>query len=306
MTEHTIAPNLGNATMRRISNSESATWNNCERKYYYEFDLAVEPKQRGTALGRGILLHEILAFYYDAIKRGEKHVSAVNEARSMLLKHMNDPGFAVEVVLQVDKMLKGYWDFYKGDPNWRILHVEKSYDLAITPSYEYSLRLDLFVEDLTSGAHILVDHKTAYNFWKSDDLELSPQFPKYIGALRANGHRVDYAILNQLRTREIKAPTNDQLWQRTRFEPSKAKVANAFREHILTSEQIVKHRSLPMEARANTVTRVLNKQICQYCDMKPLCLSEYDGGDITHMLTNDFQPRTYGYNAAATDMDALL
>jgi hypothetical protein len=30
-------------------------------------------------------------------------------------------------------------------------------------------------------------------------------------------------------------------------------------------------------------------------------MSQYDGGDITHMVANDFKVRTYGYNAPSIE-----
>lgn len=295
MSEHTLT-NLGDATMRRISNSEVSTWLSCQRKYYYEFDLNLEPNQQGSALSRGVLFHDVLAIYYSALKDGIKHDDAVIVARRHLQSYLANTSFAMETVTEVDRLLHGYWNFYKGDPDWEILDVERGYDLALTNEYEYSLRFDLLIRNRKTGEIILVDHKTAYDFWSEDDLALSPQFPKYIGSLRANGVHVDKAILNQVRTRSIKNPSPEQLFRRTVDKPSLAKIQNAMREQVIVSEQIVKHRSLPLEVRAANSVRTLNKQVCKYCDAKPLCMSEYDGGDVTHMIANDFKQRTYGYN----------
>jgi hypothetical protein len=284
------------SNVRRISNSEVATWLACQRKYYYEFDLALEPLKVGTALNRGIILHDILAKYYEGLKNGLPHSVAMSDARARLSTYMAAPNADIEVVMEVDRLLQGYWAHYQGDPDWEILQVESGHDLAMTDAYEYSLRLDLLVRERSTGKTILVDHKTCYNFWTEDEMDLNPQFPKYIGALRSNGVTVDKAILNQIRTRVIKNPSSDQLFRRAPYTPSRAKVANALREQVIASQQIVRHREQPLDVRANMALRVLNKQVCQYCDSKPLCLSEYDGGDITHMIATDYKPRTYGYN----------
>jgi len=295
MTEHSlIAPNLGDANMRRISNSEAACWLTCKRKYFYEFDLNLEPKVVGQALGRGVLLHDVLALYYERLKAGVSHNVAVVDARARLQTFM--ASLPMETVMEVDRLLQGYWNYYQGDKDWEILEVEKSYDLPLTEEYEYALRLDLLVRVRSTGAIVLVDHKTTYDFWSADDLDLNPQFPKYIGSLRANGVAVDYALLNQIRTRSIKNPDANDLFRRVDYRPSRQKVANAIREQVIVNQEIVKHRSLPIEVRGNMATRVLNKQICKYCDMKPLCMSEYDGGEIKHMVDNDYKQRTYGYN----------
>lgn len=293
MSERTLGLD---ANMRRISNSEVATWNTCQRKYYYEFDLALEPKVTGGALGRGVLLHEVLADYYAGLKDGATHEVAMRAARGRLQQYLANDAFGMETVMEVDRLLQGYWANYQGDPDWEILEVEKGFDLPLTEDYEYSLRLDLLVRSRSTSALILVDHKTAYDFWTEDDLDLNPQFPKYIGSLRANGIHVDKAILNQIRTRKLKNPGPEDLFRRTVCKPSIAKVQNSLKEQVLASQEITNHRMLPLEVRANTSKRVLNKMVCRYCNAKSLCMSEYDGGDITHMIANDFKPRTYGYN----------
>lgn len=322
MTERTIAP-LGSAddsNMRRISNSEVATWLTCKRKYYYEFDLNLEPKVSSGALGKGTLLHEGLALYYASLKEWDegagtpgdpagvtrRHESAVNRARTMLQNFLaSGNGYDFETVMEVDRLLQGYWNFYQGDPNWEILEVEKGYDLAMTEDYEYSLRLDLLVRERNTGAIVLVDHKTAYDFWTEDDLDLNPQFPKYIGSLRANGVNVDKAVLNQIRTRSIKAPTLDQLFRRTVCKPNLAKIGNAMREQVISSMDIMKHRNLPLEVKDQNSVRILSKQVCKFCNVKSLCLAEYDGGDITVAKETDFRQRTYGYNPTDNETAAL-
>jgi len=304
MTERTLAP-LGSDNMRRISNSEVSTWLTCEKKYYYGFDLNLEPKVSGGALGKGTLLHEILADYYLLLKYGATHEAASREARINLQKYMSGTLYPMSTVLEVDKLLQGYWNFYQGDPDWEIIEVEKSYDLPMTEAYEYSLRLDLLVRERSTSALVLVDHKTAFNFWTQDDLDLNPQFPKYIGALRGNGVYVDKAVLNQIRTRVIKNPTMDQMYRRAVQKPSIAKVTQSMREQVLTSNKIVQHRNLPVEVQSANSVRVLNKTVCQYCNFKALCMSEFDGGDIAPMIATDFQQNTYGYNTPTNDMDEL-
>lgn len=306
MSEHSLIPLGTDTDMRRISNSEVSTWLTCQRKYYYEFILNLEPKQANGALGKGTLFHSALASYYDILKAGEPHHKAVAEARKMLLIETAMSNYSLDTVMEVDRLLKGYWAYYMGDPDWEILEVEANYDLPITDNFEYSLRLDLYVRSRSTGAYILVDHKTTYDFWSQDDLDLNPQFPKYIASMRANGKQVDYAILNQVRSRALKNPSPEQLFKRAVCKPSLAKVQTALREQVLVSQEITRYRELPLAVQAANSTRILNKAVCKWCNVKSLCLSEYDGGDITYQIEYDFKQRTYGYNAPSEDLDALL
>jgi hypothetical protein len=252
-------------------------------------------------MAKGTLLHDVLALYYERLKAGIKHSTAIIDARSRLQGYLAGNAYALDTITEVDKLLNGYWNHYQGDPDWEILGVETGYDLTLAEAYTYSLRLDLLVRVRSTGATVLVDHKTAYNFWTEDSLNLNPQFPKYIASLRANGINVDYAILNQIRTRSLKAPGPDDLYRRTKCVPSIAKLTNAMKEQIIASQRIVQHRELPLEVRNSTSLRTLNKMVCDGCRVKSLCMSEYDGGDISIQIQTDYQPRTYGYNDPTED-----
>ena len=300
MTEHFVGPtspvqNLG-ANMRKISNSETATWLQCRKKYYYEFDLELEPNVRGQALGRGIMLHDVLANYYENRVDGKSHDASVEAANTHLSAYMQNPGYSLDTVLEVKGLLAGYWGFYSNDEGWEILEIEQAKELPLTDDFLYSLRFDLLVRERATGKVALVDHKTTYDFWSIDDAELNGQFPKYIGAMRANGYQVDKVIINQIRTRKLKNPSPTDLFRRQDCVPSRAKIANLVREHVMVSQEIVKHKELPLEVRSAVTPRCLNKMICKYCDVKSLCLSELDGGDITTAIATDFKKRTYGYN----------
>ncbi len=281
MSEHSISP-IGR-DMRNISNSEVATWLTCRRKYYYEFDLNLQPNIQGTALSRGILLHEILAHYYEALKKwdggasglvapgNKRHDQAVKVARAALAQFMGAADqFAIETVMEVDRLLAGYWAFYQGNPEWEIIEVEKQYNLSITGEYTYSMRLDLLVRERSTGDLAIVDHKTTYDFWQPEDIELSGQFPKYIAALRANGIMVNKVLINQIRTRKIKSTSPADLFRVATFKPSQAKLANAMREHIISSEEVIKHKAQTIEAREANATRILRKDVCKFCDVRPL------------------------------------
>ena len=301
MTEHysgATSPVLTGlpSMIRKISNSEVATWLNCRRKYYYEHDLNLEPIQRGDALGRGILLHEVLAHYYTALKHGNSHDSSAKIANEFLSEFLASPNYKMETVLEVRKLVTGYWALYQGDPDWEILEVEQTRALPLNDDFEYDLKFDLLVRVRSQNKIALVDHKTAYNFWTQDKIELNAQFPKYIGTLRANATQVDKVIINQLRTRSLKSPSPSDLYKRVDCVPSRMKIANMMREQIIVSQEINKHRQLPIEVRSATSPRNINPQICDWCDSKPLCMSELDGGDVTTMIATDYKQNTYGRN----------
>lgn len=289
--------NLGVDAMRRISNSEVNTWLACERKYYYQFDLNLTPIKTGSALNRGVLGHDILATYYEARKQDRSHGNAVHLAREQLMLQLQGGFQDMETVTDLDRILQGYWGYYGDESSkYRVLEVEKQYELPMSTDFDFVMRLDVLMLNLATGETELWDHKFVYDFWGDYDMSLNPQFPKYMGALRANGINVDKAVLNQIRYRKLKNPTPDDLFRRSPYKPSQAKVENAMREQIVASKRIYEHRMLPIEVRKDTSIRTINKMTCKGCPVADLCLSEFDGGDITYMIQSDYKTNTYGYN----------
>lgn len=300
MTEHLTSEVVDVPQTRKISNSEVSTWLVCQRQYYYQFDMALEPIRFSDALSRGLLGHDVLAHYYKALQAGTDWEDAAKEAREYLMGFMGGSSYALETVLEIDGILQGYWAYTQGDPNWRILHVEEQFNVFFTQEFEFSMRLDLLVQDTTTGEVILVDHKFVYDFWTQDDLALNPQLPKYIGALRVNGFKVDRAILNQLRYRKLKEPTPERLFVRESYSPSNNKVVNVVRDQITKSQEIMRWRELPIEERGARATRILNKVVCRGCPVKLLCQQELDGAPLDYLVQNEFKSRTYGYNEPST------
>jgi hypothetical protein len=307
MSEHTLLQE--SRDVRRISNSEVSTLLACEMKYFFEFDMNLQLKERKNALFKGILLHDALKAYYEVIMNAQKDFNygpeyytytskeAHNAARSVLMTAMRDDTYPQEIIQEVDVMVRNYAARYGVDEDWEILGVEQSVSLPLTDEFEYPLRYDLLVRSKSTNKKWLVDHKTAYNFWTDIKYRANAQFPKYVGVLRANGTFVEGVIVNQLRTRVIKNPTTEQLFQRTPVTYSREKIANSLREQILGSQRVMARRELPLEVREATSLRVLNPQICDWCAVSELCLSKLDGGDITTMIASDFQQREdYGYN----------
>lgn len=291
------------STPRRISNSEVSTWLQCERKYYYAFDLNLTPRVGGQALTRGIIGHEVLATYYTVLmESGGNVVAAANAADEHLRKLLarSTESWEQELIMDCHRILGRYWEFAAND-NWQILAVEKSYDIPMTDEFTFAMRLDILAD--IGGEITLVDHKFVYDFWQQQVMDMNPQMPKYIGTLRNNGLNVSRAMINQLRTRTKKGGmTDEEMFKRAYIKPTQPEIREHMREHILAARQVTAHRSQPVEARERSVLRTMNKMNCNNCHFADLCKAQLMGGDVTYMLQYDYkQNDTYGYNVAATE-----
>lgn len=289
--------------MRKISNSEVSTWNSCQRRYHYEYDLNLTPIVRGKAISTGILGHTALAAYYQARKDGATHDNAVDQAISSLNYAVSDPD-TFEVAMDVNRILTMYFNGY-GDEigtTYKVVEVEQQHDVPLTAESTYSMRLDALMFNLKTGKLELWDHKFVYDFWNFDKLNLSGQFPKYVGALKFDSKDIDVCVLNQLRYRKLKGPSFDDLFKRTVQQPSPLKVKRALKEQVIATQEILTWRELPIGTRGDLAKRVLSPMVCNFCPYKNPCMAEFDGNDLKFVLQNEFTTKTdYGYNAPTVE-----
>jgi CRISPR/Cas system-associated exonuclease Cas4 (RecB family) len=291
---------------RRISNSETSAWFKCKTSYYFAFVMKIEKIKRSEALTRGIIGHEILADYYSVLKETKSHDTAVHSAQSFMLRWVMDNPDDTNIVMELKTLLERYWGYWGGHPDWEILHVEDAFDLEITADFQMPMRLDLLVKEVSTGRIYLVDHKFCYDFWSQDDITLSPQFAKYVAALKANGINVDGCLLNQIRYRKMKDPDPTKYFKMTADKPSQSRINVNLSNHVKASLEITDYRNLPEDQMKAATTQVLNKMVCKSCDFKQLCISQLDGGELEFAIETEFQPNTYDYNKGETSQDGLM
>lgn len=311
MDTYSLTQGQDTALPRNISNSEVMAWLTCQRKYYYAFDLDLEPKgsdtglMYGTALNRGTIVHEALANYYSVLAdtQPNKNYLLAEGAAMSYLTSMMDKVYDETFIMEIMQLVRRYFEYAKRiQDNWKILAVEEKYEIPVNVDYTFTMRLDLLVN--INGEIVIVDHKTVYDFWHDDDLKMNPQMPKYIGALRFNGMLVQRAIVNQIRTRTKKSPmTDDELFRECSITPSNTKIRNILTEQFTASDEILKHRALSLEDRSKHVKRTMGKMTCGHCSMLSLCHSELEGQSIEHDIAMNFKQNTY---SAANQLDEIL
>lgn len=280
-------------TQRMISNSEVSTWLQCTRKYFYEYFLNIERKAQSGPITKGILIHALLEEYYAAKQLGLSEGDCRAAALQVIMDEATNDGSDMVELGQTRDLVFGYFDKYMlEDEKYEILAVESKFKLDIKPEYAMVGTIDLALRDRETGTIIGVDHKSSYNFWTPDQTQMAGQFIKYLILMREAGYDADVFMVNQVRTRPVK---NGDLYQRAFIKPSKHRIEQVLRQHIMASEQI-------MEFRANGSNKehtlpIYDKYICTNCPFYNLCDSDTEGVDIRYQIEADFQPRTgYGYN----------
>ena len=294
--------------MRRISNSEVATWLTCRRQYFYAFDLGIAPKSNGnpsskvTTLAIGNLGHDILSIYYYSLKMGQNLDQAKKNARDTLAQLMLDgTHHSREVITATTVILERYWSFYAEEDHrkYEVLDTEKEYDLPLTEDFSYVFRFDLLLKERATPKIGLVDHKFKYDFFTEEALSLSGQTPKYLGALRYNEIFPSFVFLNQIRAKPpAQSWGSKDFFRRSSIVPSNAKVTNAMREQVIASQEISDWREQPLETKRATALRSMDSfpNPCGRCPYNLICRMEYDGGNITNVVAAEFGPNSYNYN----------
>lgn len=283
--------------MHKISNSQVMDWAACTQRYRYAHVEKLKKKKVGEALGTGIITHDALQRYYTGRLNGMSHEEAKNEADRYLfwVQDKQTDKYRLESIFTAKKCLIGYFDHYQDDPNWRVLAVERQFDLQLTDNITMPMRLDLLVWDYELDGAYLVDTKTTYNMWDQIELRMTPQFPKYVAILRSHGIDVKGAIVNQIRTRNLKEPTPDQLFKREPVPVDDKKIKRHLSNHLVVARKIAAYREMSSEEQLAHTERILDPKSCKYCPFVDLCMDEMDGHSTNMMKSLVYERSDYGY-----------
>lgn len=258
---------------RLISYSEADSFNQCEKKHEYAHEDKLTAVTHSDGLTLGTTGHRFLEVFFQALVDGATHDQAKNKASLDIAGEVMGAKALTLVLPWVDGIFP--------DLGWKIVSVEQEYRVSISPTLVYPMKADLLVQ--LNGELVLVDHKFLYDPYSQAVIDILPQMPLYIGAMRQHGLNVRYGLYNIIRTRQTKI--DNYLSMECR--PSDNRIKQAMREQIETMTRI--ERGVPVRVRT------ANKMNCSNCQFKDLCGMELRGEDTTLLRNNFFEPNTYGY-----------
>ena len=299
-----------------ISHSEVESFLSCQMKHYYAFidstfgPLAgLEPKSFSDALFRGIQGHDALMVFYQAIKDGHSVDDAAEESYQRLRVFsvrpevlMNPAHLKITQDLQT-RILPRYYAKEAVDlirQGWKPIHVEETFRLRMefeNGTFVYPFKPDVIMADQAGNLWVW-DHKFVYNFYSPTEINLLPQIPKYIGALRASTDLyIKGGYYNQLRHREVKDVDNHV--KHVPVKPSDTRVKNAFRQQYKIMVEIAERKTMGADAARDAATRVLSTMVCKSCSFKDLCVSDLNGENTELAKRVNFKANSYGYTESA-------
>lgn len=301
-----------------ISHSEVDTFLLCKQRHYYAFGdklddtvekSGLEPKEFSDALYRGIAGHKGLEHFYKTIEAdgtiAEALKACVEGVQAFAMEA--NPKYDILTDLSV-RILPNYVTQVAKDmldAGWKVKAVEHTYRLEVPTALGimvYPFTPDLIMRS-PEKQNVVIDHKFLYNFYNQSEIDLLPQIPKYMAALKGLGLPIHYGMYNMLRWRPVKDPSKEANFRQKPFEPTPERLRHAFLLQVRGMERIAKLKAGTLDEWANEVDleRVQNGMICKSCSFKRLCATEMSGGDATLMRKLDFTVNSYGYSEAEAD-----
>lgn len=275
--------------VKTVSNSEVIAFQKCERFHAFSWGLKLVPKDTSTSpMTLGTIGHRGLNAYYKSKINGFDNPEAVQAGMLELSKYMN--GQFNEIMPIITKRFVAYATRHAHDPI-EILAVEKSFRVQLSNNIDYVFTPDIIVT-YTGGPFVgqtaVWDHKWSYNFWTDNEVHFDPQLPKYIWGLRQLGYDIDFGVINQLRTREIKEPRPEQLFKRSRTVPTAGRMENIMENQLTISERIA---ALPdSKVWFRKAEPSLSKMNCGQCFFQDPCNQMLEGNSCEDMLQINYMP----------------
>lgn len=279
--------------MPSVSHSEVDSYLLCRRKHYYGYTKSLQRVRESAALAMGSAGHKVLEVFYTNILNGHSFAIALDDARATA----DELRTQVEIPANRANIFDTLFDIYfPNEPlvnqGWEILAVEKKFNLEYDPDTQaqYPFVVDVIAKS-PEGKVVVIDHKFVYDFYTYEASIMQPQIPKYIGALRALNHKIDYGAYNMIRTRKLKEPDFESMVSWLDVKPEAQRVKQVFTEQIAVASDIMLIKGMSEEQQDAHAYRVANKMVCQSCSFLDICRTELSGGNSKLMIQTEYKIR---------------
>jgi hypothetical protein len=275
------------------SYSETSSYLDCKRRHHYSYIEQLERITESAALSDGKIGHTILEKYYTARMQGLDHEMAEKLARHAY----EQSGYTFDPTGKRADLEQMIFDYYlPNEPylsnGFEVLAVEKEFVLRWDDADEgYKFIVDLILRSPT-GQIVIVDHKFTGRFTQPDMLQLLPQVPLYIGAIRAMGMPADYGEYNEINmTKVAKKRTVPEAMKRSSIMPTNARIVETFRQQVEVAREIETRKTLTVAEASSTAWRSIDKIKCGMCSFQSICIGELAGSNTELIRRTDYKKR---------------
>lgn len=302
-----------NPNTRLISGSEVKSFQNCQRRWWFEYRLGVTPKKLSDGLFKGVVGHEALSAYYRAIKNGASVKEATYEMNLIIVQenaknvqlmaegviYPQMMGERVALITYIGEILAAYVIRY-GEEDYERYEVVEVEHMHVGDNFN-AMRLDLLVRDRSDGKLVLIDHKFVTDFYDDNQLLANTQLPLYMRVVIGDrSEEIKSGFLNEVRTRKL---TNGPEFYRAEIPYEEEVATELAHNQAIVTEQIREQYRVQWEGdgtntRRSTI-RNLGDYTCKFCPFKKPCLTyELRGkvAEMKHTINTEYEVNTYGYN----------
>lgn len=269
----------------RVSHSEVDSWLLCRRKHYYGYYLGLTRTDRSAALGMGIVGHDILNELFQDLME-EPHLDKMAYLKNQLGNRYVTGEIEHENLPKLTRMIEAFVDEWPFD-GWKIMATEKEYVYKIDDGLYFPFVVDLIMRD-PWGKYVVIDHKFTKDFYKPWNIDILPQIPKYIAALRAMGKPVDYGAYSIFRTGYAQKAESDNIYKLMPTLYSDTRVKITEEEQIGAAVDIQAFKKLPQEEASEKAYRIGNNLVCNSCSFKSICVAELNGHATGPLLKTEY------------------
>jgi len=270
-------------------------------RHYYAFGEKLEPIEKSISLDRGITGHHFMHIFFRHLKETrnwDESLEVLNNALAAAVAETKSTK-KFQTLSYLLLTINGFLSFYKEKIlSWDILEVEIPHRLDCG-DFDFAFTLDALIRE--DGRVKVVDWKFIYDFYADIYVQLLPQIPRYIGALRALGQTVSGGYYGFLRFREVQAQGEGNRFLMRPINPEPERIQNSFKDLMLSVDKIAEKKRMPLEEWHQSARRASNMLPCRHCSFTTLCVEELNGRSGTLTRQIEFQRSTYGYDDGSGD-----
>jgi hypothetical protein len=325
MLKEIMVGEVNGVKLIEVSYSELQCFLRCSMKHHYKYIKNLERKTKDLPLERGSVLHLCLKSLYSTGEWKPAHKEYKKQFAKLFDEEKELYG---DLPAEVFRLMRGYYNCYKGDLNWKVLGVEVPFKCRLPNSRVVVTGIiDLVVED-KMGIWI-VEHKTHKEIPSHDYrmMEIQPTLYFYPVDLHFGSNLARGIIYNYIRT---KSPTVPQLLKngslsRKKIDTDLATFKATIKKHNLNPDDYtdvlerLSYKSFFKRVRLPRPDILINNVIreaiitghlieyykerrvlpartilksCQFdCEYQPICWAELHGHDVEYIMSSQYQQR---------------
>jgi hypothetical protein len=277
-----------------ISFSEVYKWDSCQRQYYYNFTLGLQPLEVSDPINTGVKGHRLLQSFYEAYRTGITKeearqrtsesataligkasiadVKALLKSWSLVDNYIRDTDFKSEAVLVENRFL---FPASKLTDDPELADVQ----IGFTPDVVFERK---------SGFVDVEDAKFVGKAWSKSKLNRFPQAKLYQIFLKRMGYNVSRTTVRFFNT------TTNQITAQHYF-LGVDEEQSLIHDFIAGIKEVYRFR-IQTDEQKELARRTMNYTTCQFCRYEEPCTLQAEGQDATRVFKYQYVKSDYDYS----------